>query len=172
MLNLGAYSCKLHQTLLAQHDESMKRLILILPLLFCSHSASAEPSHFPDVIGSALLCRDQVSSEYFNEYMTNNFGKSEYSYGGANWWKINGKLFNSKIEYIFVGENYNFIGATFADEPDKLMAKIKSAIGMNYKQAGAEKWVSPNFGVIIKYNDNAAQSKMFCVGSPSSPSVI
>jgi hypothetical protein len=146
----------------------MKKLILILPFLFCSHSASAEPSHFSDVIGSALLCKDQVSSVYFNDYMTNNFGKSEFTSGGANWWKINGKLFNSKLEYIFVGENYDFIGATFADAPDKLIAKIKSATGMGYQQDGAEKWVTPTYGVIIKYNDNVAPSKMYCIGSPSS----
>ena len=146
----------------------MKKLILILPFLYCSHPGFAEPSHFTDVIGSALLCKDQVNSAYFNDYMNNNFGKSEFTSGGANWWKMNGKLFNSKLEYIFVGVDYDFIGATFADAPDKLVAKIKSATGMDYQQEGAEKWVTPAYGVIIKYNDNVAPSKMFCIGSPSS----
>jgi len=150
----------------------MKKLMLTLPFLLLSLSASAEPSHFTDVIGSALLCRDQISSVYFNDYMTNNFGKSEFSSGGASWWKINGKLFNSKLEYIFVGENDDFIGATFADAPDKLIAKIKGATGMSYRQDGADKWVTPTYGIIIKYNDNAAPSKMFCIGSPLIPSMI
>lgn len=150
----------------------MKKLMLTLPFMIFSLSASAEPSHFSDVIGSALLCRDQISSVYFSDYMTQFFGKSEFNSGGASWWKVNGKLFNSKLEYIFVGENNDFIGATFADAPDKLIEKIKSATGMSYQPDGADKWVTPTYGVIIKYNDITAPSKMFCNGSLTIPSMI
>lgn len=146
--------------------------MLTLPFLFFSFAASAEPSHFSDVIGSALLCRDQISSAYFSGYMTQFFGKSEFNSGGASWWKVNGKLFDSKLEYIFVGENKDFIGATFADAPDKLIEKIKSATGMSYQQDGVGKWVTPTYGVIIKYNDITAPSKMFCIGSPTISSMI
>lgn len=149
----------------------LKMKLLILLLLLISNPAFSKPSHFSSVIGSALQCSDQVSAIYFNDYMATYFGKPEFTSGGANWWKVSGRLFNSQLEYIFVGVNQDFIGATFTDTPDKLMANIKSSTGLDYKQAGAEKWVAPTYSVIIKYNDNTTPSKMFCIGSPYSSSL-
>ena len=48
--------------------EAMMRKLIWLSY-FLSSLAVAAPSHFPIVIGSALVCRDQVSSDYFNEHM-------------------------------------------------------------------------------------------------------
>lgn len=146
----------------------MKKLIPILAFMFVSHTALAVPSHFSTVVGSALLCRSQVSAEYFNDYMATYFGKPAFSYGGANWWKVSSTLFGSQLEYIFVGSNQSFIGATFKDDPDKLAANVKISMGIDYRQKATEKWVAPTYGVIIKYNDKTTPSKMFCIGSPYS----
>jgi hypothetical protein len=141
----------------------------ILLSLLVSGLALAAPSHFPVVIGSALLCRDQVSVDYYNDYMQTYFGKPEFNAGGANWWKVNETIFNSPVEYVFVGLGQDFIGATFKDSPDKLLVNVRDSMGIDYKQVGVERWVAPTSGILIKYYDKNTSSKMFCFGSPHTP---
>ena len=129
----------------------------------------AAPSHFSIVIGSAIVCRDQVSADYFNMYMNTYFGKPEFNTGGANWWKVNATIFNTPVEYIFVGLGQDFIGATFKDSPDKLVVNIRDSTGIDYRQIGTEKWVAPTAGVLIRYYDKNASSKMYCFGLPQTP---
>ena len=150
---------------------TMKKLILTSLFIFASNTAHAVPSHFEIVVGSALLCRSQVSAEYFNDYMATNFGKPAFTSGGASWWKVSSTLFGSQLEYIFVGSDQDFIGATFKDAPDKVIANLKDSMGIDYQQKATEKWVAPTYGVIIKYNDKTTPTKMFCIGSPYSPDI-
>lgn len=131
--------------------------------------AVAAPNNFSVVIGSALVCRDQVSSDYFNAYMQTHFGKPAFDAGGANWWKVNESLFDSSAEYIFVGRGLDFIGATFKETPDALIENVKGATGIEYKLMSRERWVSPTSGVLIRYYDKNTPSKMFCVGYPHTP---
>lgn len=145
----------------------MKKILLLM--LFASNMVFAAPSNFSGVIGSALLCRDQVSAEYFNDYMKIHFGKPAFTTGGANWWEVNEILFSAEVQYIFVGSNEDFIGATFKGNPEQLIAKIKSYIGIDYKQRNARKWVASTAGVIIKNNDRTTASKMYCIGAPHTP---
>lgn len=139
-----------------------------LALLACA-PVSAAPSHFPIVIGSALVCRDQVSSDYFNDYMLTHFGAPAFSAGGANWWKVNESIFNSPVEYVFVGVEVDFIGATFKDSPEKLIGNVKAAMGIEYKAEGSERWVATSYGVLITYHDRSTPSKMYCFGYPHTP---
>lgn len=145
----------------------MKKLILLL--LLVSDIAFAVPSHFSIVIGSALVCTDQVTAEYFNDYMATYFGKPAFTEGGANWWKVDQKLLNADAQYIFVGESRDFIGATFKDDPEQLIIKVRGYTGMNYKPVGIEKWVTPSGGVLIRYYDKTTPSKMYCIGTPHTP---
>ncbi|OGS99537.1 MAG: hypothetical protein A3F73_03185 [Gallionellales bacterium RIFCSPLOWO2_12_FULL_59_22] len=145
----------------------MGQLILISLSLLLSGLACAAPNHFSIVIGSALVCNDQVSADYFNGYMERFFGAPAFSAGGANWWKVNENIFNSSSDYVFVGVGRDFIGATFKDSPDKLIANVRSVMGIEYKQMGAERWRAPSSGVLIKYYDKKTPSKMYCIGSPS-----
>lgn len=138
-------------------------------LLIASEVAVASPSHFFIVVGSALVCRDQVSAEYFNDYMNTYFGKPAFNAGGANWWKVDEKLFNAEVQYVFVGADRDFIGATYKDEPVELISKVKGSMGIDYKQMGVEKWVASSDSVIIKYHDKSTPSKMYCIGSPHTP---
>ena len=127
------------------------------------------PTHFSIVVGSALVCTDQVNSDYFNEYMQRYFGKPSQVWGGANWWKVEEKLFNSEVQYIIGGLGQDFIGATFKDIPENLATKQKGYLGMNFRQMEAEKWVSATSGIIIRYYDQNTPSKLYCMGSPHSP---
>jgi len=141
----------------------------IVLLLFVGDMALAGPSHFSIVVGSALVCRDQVSAAYFNEYMNTYFGNPAYAAGGANWWKVDEKLFGAEVGDIFVGESLDFIGATFKDDPAKLITKVRAYMGMDYMQMGVEKWVAPSGGVIVKYYDRTTPSKLYCIGAPHTP---
>lgn len=141
----------------------------ILLSLFLSGLARAGPSHFPIVMGSALMCRDQISVDYFNDYMKTYFGEPAFTTGGANWWKVNESVFNSPVEYVIVGRGQDFIGATFKDNPDKLIANVRDSTGVEYIQVGVEKWIAPTAGVLIKYYDKNTSSKMYCFGWPHTP---
>lgn len=110
-----------------------------------------------------------MNAEYFNEYMNTFFGKSAFAAGGANWWKVDEKLFDAEVQYIFVGASQDFIGATFKDDPDKLITKVREHMGVEYKQFNVEKWVSPYAGVIIKFHDETTPSKLYCIGAPHTP---
>lgn len=146
----------------------LRNSCLLVLLLVCG-SVLAAPSHFPTVIGSALVCRDQVSVDYFNDYMRTYFGEPAFNAGGANWWKVDANIFNSAVEYVIVGAGVDFIGATFKDAPDRLIANVRDAMGIEYKQTDTEKWIAPSYGVLIKYHDKNTPSKMYCFGSPHTP---
>ena len=141
----------------------------ILTSLCVGNAALAAPSHFPVVIGSALVCRDQISVDNFNDYMKTYFGNPAFVAGGASWWKVSESIFNSPLEYVFVGYGQDFIGATFKDSPEKLLSNVRDSTGMEYRKTGTEKWEAPTSGVLIKYYDKNASSKMYCFGSPHTP---
>lgn len=143
--------------------------LTLLTLLCVNGMALAAPSHFPIVIGSALVCRDQINVDYFNDYMKTYFGKPAFVSGGATWWKVNDSIFNSPLEYVFVGYGQDFIGATFKDNPEKLLSNVRDSMGVEYRKTGAEKWEAPTSGVLIKYYDKNTSSKMYCFGSPHTP---
>lgn len=139
---------------------------LLLLSLLVSGLATAAPANFSIVIGSALVCHDQVSSAYFNDYMQKAFGAPAFAAGGANWWKVSDNLFNAAVEYVFVGREYDFIGATFKTSPTELIASVRNSTGIDYKQIRAEMWVAPTSGALIEYHDKNTSSKMYCIGSP------
>jgi hypothetical protein len=143
--------------------------LIALALVLGSPTAVAAPNNFSVVIGSALVCRDQASSDYFNAYMQTHFGKPAFDAGGANWWKVTENLFGSSTEYVFVGRGLDFIGATFKETPDALIENVKGATGIEYKLASRERWVAPTSGVLIRYYDRNTPSKMYCVGYPHTP---
>jgi len=148
---------------------SMKLGLITLALLLGSPAAVAAPNNFSVVIGSALVCQDQVSADYLNDYMQTHFGKPALNAGGANWWKVNESLFDSSAEYVFVGRGLDFIGATFKENPDALIENVKGATGIEYKPLGREHWVAATSGVLIRYYDRNTPSKMYCVGYPHTP---
>jgi hypothetical protein len=143
----------------------MRNLLWLLP----SGMAVAAPSHFPIVICSALVCRDQVSSDYFNDYMLTCFGAPAFSAGGTNWWKVNESIFNTPVEYVLAGLGTDFIGATFKVSPVALIASVKNSMGVEYKQVNGETWVSTSYGGLLTYHDRTTPSKMYCFGCPHTP---
>lgn len=131
--------------------------------------AIAAPNNFSIVIGSALVCRDQVSAGYLNDYMQTHFGAPAFQAGGANWWKVNDSLFQSSAEYVLVGRGLDFIGATFKEDPEKLIENVRTATGIEYRPMSRERWSTPTYSVLIRYYDKNTHSKMYCLGYPHTP---
>jgi hypothetical protein len=139
-----------------------------LALLLCG-PAIAAPNNFSIVIGSALVCLDQVSADYLNGYMRTHFGAPAFQAGGANWWRVNESLFNSSVEYVLVGRGLDFIGATFKEEPEELIENARNATGIEYRPLNRERWRTPTYSVLIRYYDQKTHSKMYCLGYPHAP---
>lgn len=129
------------------------------------HSFATEiPSHFSSTIGAVLTCRSQVRLDHLNDYMQTYFGEPIMSDGGANWWKVDAKLFSATVTYIFVSNTggKNFVGATFNEEANSLVDLLAQTEGIKFTQDGFEKWKSPAFSIILKQNDAVMRSKMYC----------
>lgn len=149
----------------------MVLMISMMALLsvFIGGPAVASPENFSIVIGSALLCRDQVSSDYLNDYMQRFFGKPAFSSGGANWWKVHEKLFDSNVQYIIVGLGQDFIGATFKEPPESLIDNLRNNTGIDFTPMKNGMWNASSSSVLIRYYDKNTPSKLYCMGSPHTP---
>jgi hypothetical protein len=131
--------------------------------------ALATPNNFSIVIGYALVCRDQVSADYLNNYMRTHFGAPAFQAGGANWWRVNENLFKSSVEYVLVGRGLDFIGATFKESPEEMIENMRAATGFEYKPLSRERWITPTSSVLIRYYDQNTHSKVYCLGYPHAP---
>ncbi|MEJ1958180.1 MAG: hypothetical protein WDM70_00900 [Nitrosomonadales bacterium] len=145
----------------------LKTSVFILWGTLAAFSAVAVPGHFSSTIAPALLCHNQIDSYFLTDYMITYFGKPSKIEGGAYWWKVTGTLFGAKLDSIFVNQENTasmFIGAVFSDPPDTLRQNITSATGVSFKETGnSERWISPSFSVLLKYNIPATPSKMYCL---------
>ncbi len=122
------------------------------------------PSHFASTIGAVITCRSQVRQDHMNDYMHTFFGEPIMSDGGANWWKVDAKLFSGTVAYIFVSntEGKDFVGATFNEDAKSLVDLLAKTEGIKFTEDGFEKWKSPGFSIILKLNDTTVHSKMYC----------
>jgi hypothetical protein len=140
--------------------------------LFCCGIAGslpcvAVPSHFSSTIGSALLCQDQIDGYFFTDYMNTYFGQPSKTEGGAYWWKVSSTLFGAQVDSIFISQesiSSVFIGAIFSEAPDALRENIQKATGVAFKSTNnSERWISPSFSTLLKYNETMTPSKLFCL---------
>jgi hypothetical protein len=105
--------------------------------LFClaSAAASAAPSNFGPVIGSAVLCRSHLDNAYFYDYLSSAFGPSYKHEGGAYWFKADGTLWGTTVTDIMVSDDSSdiiFVGAVSDAAPDKLDEAIRAAVGVRH----------------------------------------
>ena len=147
--------------------KQFQTLALIATGMAASFPAVAVPGHFSSTIGTALLCQNQIDSYYFTDYMITYFGQPSKVEGGAYWWKVSSTLFGARVDSIFVSQESTssvFIGAIFVDPPDTLLQNIRNTTGVTYKATtDPERWISPAFSVMLKYNTPQTPSKLFCL---------
>jgi hypothetical protein len=142
-----------------------------LLLLIASGAASAQaqdkqPSTFGSVIGSALLCRDQIDNRYFHSWLTAHFGAPTRHEGGAYWFRTGeATLWGTPVTEVMVSDDTSelvFVAAVAEVPPDQLEQAIRGAAGVRHPAADASAYplrISAPGSTIAYYN---GKSKIYC----------
>jgi hypothetical protein len=123
---------------------------LLLVLLTAAGAASAQtqdkqPSTFGPVIGSALLCRDQLDNKYFYSWLSTHFGAPYKHEGGAFWFRTGeATLWGAPVTEVMV-----------SDDTSELV--FLAAVAANSSPYPLR--ISAPGGTIAYYN---AKSKIYC----------
>jgi hypothetical protein len=145
----------------------------LLPLVLVSTpgTASAQtqdkpPSTFGPVIGSALLCRDQIDNKYFHSWLTAHFGASYKHEGGAYWFRTGeASLWGTPVTEVMVSDDTSamvFLAAVAEVPPDQLEQAIRGVVGVRHLAADASAYplrISAPGSTIAYYN---GKSKIYC----------
>jgi hypothetical protein len=146
-------------------------LLLPLVLVCTSGAASAQaqdkpPSTFGPVIGSALLCRDQIDNRYFHSWLTTHFGAPYKHEGGAYWFRTGeATLWGTPITEVMVSDDTSelaFVAAVAEVPPDQLEQAIRGVAGVRHLAADASAYplrISAPGSTIAYYN---GKSKIYC----------
>jgi len=128
-------------------------------------AATAAPSTFGPVIGSAILCRSHLDNAYFHSYLSSAFGPSYKHEGGAYWFKADGTLWGAPVTEVMVSDDTSelvFVGAVAETTPDKLDEAIRGAAGVRHRPADSSAFPvrqSVPGSKIVYFN---AKSKIYC----------
>ncbi|MCS0588745.1 hypothetical protein ACFQ09_24190 [Massilia norwichensis] len=144
---------------------------LLLALLLSSLSGAAstqdqQPSTFGPVIGSALLCRDQLDNKYFYSWLSSHFGAPYKHEGGAFWFRTGeATLWGAPVTEVMVSDDTSelvFLAAVAEVPPDQLEQSIRSVAGVKHVAADSSQYplrVSAPGSTIAYYN---SKSKIYC----------
>jgi hypothetical protein len=148
---------------------ALRLLPLVIALVAGAASAQApdkQPSTFGPVIGSALLCRDQIDNKYFYSWLTSRFGAPYKHEGGAFWFRTGeATLWGAPVTEVMVSDDTSelvFLAAVAEVPPDQLEQSIRSAVGVHYPAADSSPYplrVSAPGSTIAYYN---SKSKIYC----------
>jgi hypothetical protein len=160
------------QTLIAPRlHAAMRASLLPLALLAAAGAASAQtqdkqPSTFGPVIGSALLCRDQIDNKYFYSWLATHFGAPYKHEGGAFWFRTGeATLWGAPVSEVMVSDDTSelvFLAAVAELPPDQLEQSVRGAAGVRYPAADASPYplrISAPGSTIAYYN---SKSKIYC----------
>jgi hypothetical protein len=146
-------------------------LTILLALAAAAGAASAQtgdkqPSTFGPVIGSALLCRDQIDNQYFYSWLASHFGAPYKHEGGAFWFRTGeATLWGAPVTEVMVSDDTSelvFLAAVAEVPPDQLEQSVRSASGIRHMAADSSQYplrVSAPGSTIAYYN---AKSKIYC----------
>lgn len=146
------------------------QLVLISGCLLTATSAMAAPTTFGTQIGHALLCMDQLNSNFFYDYLKTFFGPPYKKADGAYWFRVdnNTNLWGMKVTEVLVGDlssDIEFIAAVFDTKPETLSDAVTQHMGIRYQALDHSAYPvrESNKGSRIIYAVN--QSKMYCAKS-------
>ena len=151
-----------------QLSMSKKILFILLSLLWSAPvTVIAAPTTFEPVIGSALLCNDQIDPVYFKDYLTRFFKTPYKTEGEAYWFKPDPsqKLFGLELIDIYVSiedSRYAFLGVIFKEKLEdsrKKMLEIKNTTYLPF--SGDTVLRSAQGSFLIEYDKT--KTKLYCV---------
>lgn len=128
-------------------------------------NASAAPSTFAPVIGSALLCRSHLDNAYFHSWLTTAFGPAYKREGGAYWFKVDATLWGKPVQEVMVSDDTNplvFVAAVLDSKPEELEEAIRAGAGPRHPPADGARFPlrMSNPGSVIAYHND--KSKIYC----------
>jgi len=148
---------------------ALRLLPFVLALIAGAASAQTQdkqPSTFGPVIGSALLCRDQIDNKYFYSWLTTHFGAPYKHEGGAFWFRTGeATLWGAPVTEVMVSDDTSelaFLAAVAEVPPDQLEQSIRTASGIKHQAADSSPYplrISAPGSTIAYYN---AKSKIYC----------
>jgi len=113
-------------------------------LAAASLAQAAPPSHFGDVLGNGLLCRDQTTNRYYFDYLSQYFGPPYKREGGAYWFRTNDAILwgYPVLEVIVSDESYpyQFVGAVTDTTPEELEKAILRQDGLPYAKIDTSRY--------------------------------
>jgi hypothetical protein len=142
------------------------RILAACLLAASSLAQAAPPSHFGDVIGNGLLCRDQTSNRYYFDYLSQYFGRPYKREGGAYWFRTNDAiLWGFPVLEVMISDEsypYSFVGAVTDTTPEDLEKAILSQDGLAYAKIDTSRYpvreAKPG-SRIVYFN---TRSKIYC----------
>ena len=140
--------------------------LLALLTVLATPRSHATPSTFESVIGSALLCQDEINPPFFQDYLTAYFNKPTKTEGGAYWYKPDGVLlFGMEVDQIFVStgaDQVNFVGVIFNSSLAEARQRILQSKNTQFSPNPSEKILRSALGShLMEYGNTKA--KLFCV---------
>ena len=147
----------------------LRLLPLVLAILAGAAHAQTDgkqPSTFGPVIGSALLCRDQIDNKYFYSWLNARFGAPYKHEGGAFWFRTGeATLWGAPVTEVMVSDDTSelaFLGAVAEVPPDELEQAVRAASGVPHLARDASAYplrVAKPGSTIVYYN---TKSKIYC----------
>lgn len=139
-------------------------------LLTATSVMAAPPTTFGTQVGHALLCMDQLNSNFFYDYVKTFFGPPYKKEDGAYWFRAGNDtyLWGTKVTEILVGDltsEVEFIAAVFATTPETLSTNVTKNMGIRYQALDYTQYPvrESKLGSRIIYANQ--QSKMYCAKS-------
>lgn len=129
--------------------------------------AIAAPTTFEPVIGSALLCQDQIDPAYFKDYLVRFYKNPYKTEGEAHWFKPDPeqKLYDMVLTDIFVSvedSRYVFLGVVFRENLAAARKKMLDLKGIAFLPFSGEAVLrSAQGSFLIEYDKT--QTKLYCV---------
>jgi hypothetical protein len=133
--------------------------------LLAAPLAQAVPTTFTNVVGNAILCRSQLDSAYFYQYLNEAFGPPYKHEGGAWWFKADAKLWGMSVLDVIVSDDSSaltFIGAVTELAPAEVGDAVRAQVGVVHtkvdKSAFSALTASPGSTIVFFKN----RSKIYC----------
>jgi hypothetical protein len=143
-----------------------KNFLLLGLLLAVPGVSFAAPTTFEPVIGSALLCNDQIDPAYFKDYLIRFFKNPYKTEGEAYWFKPDQaqKLYDLELTDIYVStesSRYAFLGVIFKEKLDDAKKKMLTR-GVSYLPFPGDTVLrSAQGSFLIEYDKT--KTKLYCV---------
>lgn len=149
---------------------NMSRKLLFLTLAVLGSMPApllAAPTTFEPVIGSALMCNDQIDPVYFKDYLIRFFKNPYKTEGEAYWFKPEPaqKLYDLELTDIYVStesSRYAFLGVVFKEKLDIAKKKMLEIRNTNFLPFSGDTVLrSAQGSFLIEYDKT--KTKLYCV---------